>query len=73
MVMYLRLPLIHTYTIRDIGYPPWSPLRTLVQLFTSVKVLATIRYVSRSMYYIRNSFGLVKSLFKVTLNQKSEV
>ncbi len=25
------------------------------------------------MYYIRNSFGLVKSLFKVTLNQKSEV
>ncbi len=23
------------------------------------------------MYYIRNSFGLVKSLFEVTLNQKS--
>ncbi len=25
------------------------------------------------MYYTRNSFGLAKSLFKVTLNQKSEV
>ncbi len=32
------------------------------------RVLATIRYVSRSIYYTRNSFGLVKALFKVTLN-----
>ncbi len=73
MVMYLRFAVnSHVHNQRH-RITPWSPLRTLVRLFTSVKVLATIRYVSRSMYYIRNSFGLVKSLFKVTLNQKSEV
>ncbi len=38
-------------------------------VYFSKGFLATIRYVSRSIYYTRNSFGLAKSLFKVTLNQ----
>ncbi len=40
---------------------------------SSVKVFGHYQMLADQMYYIRNSFGLVKSLFKVTLNQKSEV
>ncbi len=60
MVMYLRFAVnSHVHNQRLVYF--------------SKGFLATIRYVSRSMYHTRNSFGLVKSLFKVTLNQKSEV
>ncbi len=68
MVTYLRFAVnshVHNqrHRITLMGHPQNS----------SSIVMDTIRYVSRSIYYTRNSFGLVKSLFKVTLNQKSEV
>ncbi len=63
-----------TRTQSETSDNPLEPPQNLSSIvYFSKGFLATIRYVSRSMYYTRNSFGLVKSLFKVTLNQKSEV
>ncbi len=70
MVMYLRFAVnSHVHNQRH-RITPLEPPQNFSS-FTSVKFLAIIRYVSRSMYNTRNNFGLVKSLFKVTLNQKS--
>ncbi len=74
MVMYLRFAVnshVHNQRHRITPLEPPQNLSSIV--FFSKGFLATIRYVSRSMYHTRNSFRLVKSLFKVTLNQKSEV
>ncbi len=70
MVMYLKFAVnSHVHNQRHRITPLEPP-----QNFSSSKgFLATIKYVSRSMYHTCNSFGLVKYLFKVTLNQKSEV
>ncbi len=64
---------MHTYTIIDMDNPLEPPQNLSSIVYFSKGFLAIIRYVSRSMYNTRNNFGLVKSLFKVTLNQKSEV
>ncbi len=64
---------MHTYTIIDMDNPLEPPQNFSSFVYFSKGGLAIIRYVSRSMYNTRNNFGLVKSLFKVTLNQKSEV
>ncbi len=75
MVMYLRFAVnSHVHNQRHWITPLEPPQNfSSIVYFSKQQVLATIRYVSRSRYYIRNSYGLVKSLFKVTLNQKSEV
>ncbi len=74
MVMYLRFAVnshVHNQRYRITPLEPPQNFSSIV--YFSKGFLATIRYVSRSMYHTRNSCGLVKSLFKVTLNQKSEV
>ncbi len=74
MVMYLRFAVnSHVHNQRHRITLMGHPQNSSSIVYFSKGFLATIRYVSRSMYYTRNSFGLVKFLFKVTLNQKSEV
>ncbi len=74
MVMYLRFDVnSHVHNQRHRITPLEPPQNFSSIVYFSKGFLATIKYVSRSMYHTCNSFGLVKYLFKVTLNQKSEV
>ncbi len=70
MVMYLRFAVnSHVHNQRHRITPLEPPQNFSSIVYFSKGFLATIR----SMYHTCNSFGLVKYLFKVTLNQKSEV
>ncbi len=74
MVMYLRLTVnshIHNQRhLRTLLEPPQN-LSSIVYFSKGFWPLSDM--LADQMYYTRNSFGLVKALFKVTLNQKSEV
>ncbi len=74
MVMYLRFAVnSHVHNQRHRITPLESPQNLSSIVFFSKGCWPLSDMLADQMYYIRNSFGLVKSLFKVTLNQKSEV
>ncbi len=74
MVMYLRFAVnSHVHNQRHRITPMESPQNLSSIVFFSKGFWPLSDMLADQMYYIRNSFGLVKSLFKVTLNQKSEV
>ncbi len=69
MVTYLRFAVnSHVHNQRHRITPLEHPQNSSSIVYFS-KGFWPLLDVSRSMYYTRNSFGLVKSLFKVTLNQ----
>ncbi len=70
MVMYLRFAVnSHVHNQRHRITPLESPQNLSSIVFFSKGFWPLSDMLADQMYYIRNSFGLVKSLFKVTLNQ----
>ncbi len=74
MVMYLRFAVnSHVHNQRHRITPLEPPQNFSSTVYFSKGFWPLSDMLADQMYYIRYSFGLVKSLFKVTLNQKSEV